>query len=68
MSGLWRRCRELFQKHRLDRESVDELEQHIALAVADKVRSGLDEQEARRQARLELGSFEVVREQLAERR
>ncbi|HJN46134.1 MAG: ABC transporter permease [Vicinamibacterales bacterium] len=68
MTGLWRRCRELFQSQEVDRESVAELEQHIALAVDDKRRGGVPEQEARRQARLELGSVDAVREQLAEHR
>ena len=68
MSGLWRRCRELFQSQRVDRESVAELEQHVAMVAAEKMRTGVDEREARRQARLELGSVAVVREQLAEGR
>lgn len=68
MSGLWRRCRELFQRQRVDRESLAELEQHVAMAAADKIRAGVDEREARRQARLELGSVAAVREQLAEGR
>ncbi len=68
MSGFWRRCRELFQRWQVDRESVLELEQHVALAAADKMRAGVGEREARRQATLELGSIEVVRERLAEGR
>ncbi|MCH7748759.1 MAG: ABC transporter permease [Acidobacteria bacterium] len=68
MNALWSYCRELFQRRRLDRESVDELEHHVELAVAEKVRAGVDEHEARRQARLEMGSIDLVREQLAEGR
>lgn len=68
MSGWWRRWRELFQSRQVDDESVVELEQHVALAAADKVRAGVDVREARRQARLELGHVAVVREQLAEGR
>ncbi len=68
MSGLWRRWRELFQRQRVDRESVAELEQHVAMAAAEKTRAGVDEREAGRQARPELGSVAVVREQLAEGR
>jgi hypothetical protein len=68
VSGLWRRWRELFQSQRVDRESVAELEQHVAMAAAEKMRAGVDEREAGRQARLELGSVAVVREQLAEGR
>ena len=33
MSGFWRRCRELLQRRRVDRESVVELEQHLALVL-----------------------------------
>jgi len=47
VSGFWRCCRELFQRRRVDRESVVELEQHVALAAADKVRAGVEEREAR---------------------
>ena len=68
MHGVWRRYREVFEKRQLDRESVAELEHHVALAVAEKVRSGVDEREARRQARLELGGVDVVRDRLAEGR
>ncbi|MEE8129803.1 MAG: ABC transporter permease, partial [Vicinamibacterales bacterium] len=52
----------------MERESLAELKHHIALTVAEKLRSGVDEQEAQRQARLELGGVEVVRERLAEGR
>ena len=38
------------------------------MAAAEKMRAGVDEREASRQARLELGSVAVVREQLAEGR
>ena len=68
MNGLWRRCRELFRWSQVDRESIDELEHHVALAVAAKMESGIGERKARRQARLELGGVEVVREQLAQGR
>lgn len=68
MSGFKRRLRELFQRRLIERESVIELEQHLALAADDKIRSGMTAPDARRQARLELGSVGAVREQLAEAR
>jgi hypothetical protein len=68
MRGLWRRLRELLHKGRLDREAADELEQHVEMAVAEKVARGIDEAEARRRARLELGHPEEARELLREGR
>jgi hypothetical protein len=68
MTGLWRRAIELVRRRRLDRESADELALHVDLLVARKVDAGMDEIEARRQARLEVGSIESAREQLAEER
>ncbi len=65
---LWRRWNELWHKDRLDREARAELAQHLELAAAEKVRSGLPPEEARRQARLELGNPEEAREQLREGR
>ena len=68
ISQLWQRIVELTRSRRLDRESAEELAYHVEALVAEKRCSGLDEAEARRQARLELGSAETTREQLAERR
>lgn len=65
---LWQRVVELTRSRQLDRESADELAYHVEALVDEKRRSGLDEFEARRQARIELGSVERTREQLAERR
>jgi predicted permease len=68
MRGLWRRCRELFRGGRLDREDQAELAHHLELAAAEKALCGLDEAEARRQVRLELGHSEVALERLREGR
>ena len=68
MHGLWRRWRELVQRRQVAEEARDELDQHVSLAVAAKMRAGLEEREARRQVRLELGGVDVVRERLAEGR
>src|SRR5262245_63666123 len=68
MKKLWRRWWELWRGSRLDRDSRDELAHHVDLAVAEKVRAGLDPAEARRRARLELGDPEETREQLREGR
>ena len=68
MRALWRRIAELVWAPRLDRESAEELAQHFESLVADKRRAGLDDEEARRDARRELGNVDTVREQLAESR
>ena len=59
---------ELRHARRLDRLSREELAHHVELAVAEKVRSGLAEDEARRQVRLELGSPDAAREKLNDAR
>jgi predicted permease len=68
LTRLWRRVRELWRGDVLDREAREELAHHVELFVAEKVRSGLDPAEARRQARLELGHPEEARERLRESR
>ncbi len=62
--GIRRRIAELFRPHAVDRESVEELRQHIELLAEDKRRAGLDDAEALRQARLEAGSAEAARDYL----
>ena len=59
---------DLRHARRLDRQSREELAHHVELAVAEKVRSGLSEAEARREVRLELGSPDAVRETLSDAR
>ena len=68
MRTLWRRLLELVWARGLDRESAEELAHHVDLLVDEKRRAGLDEDEARRQARRELGRVDLAREQLAETR
>ena len=68
MKGLWRRLRELVDREGLDREAEEELREHVELSVADKVATGMDEGEARRRTRLELGDPEEARERLRDGR
>jgi len=68
MTGLRRRVKELVLGRALDRESAEELEHHVEMLVARKIESGLDEAEARRQARIELGGVDAAREAVAEGR
>ena len=65
---LWARARDLAWSERRDRETQDELEQHLELLAAEKERLGMGAAEARRQARLELGNPEEAREVLREGR
>jgi putative ABC transport system permease protein len=65
---LWSRVRELLVPGRVDRETQEELSQHLELLAAEKRRGGLDAAAARRAARLELGDPEVVREELRDAR
>jgi len=62
--SVWTRLRELIGGRRLDLESADELAQHIEHLVMRKMASGMDEPEARRLARLELGDPTLAREDL----
>jgi predicted permease len=58
--------RNLFNRRREERELDEEVRAHELLLTDEKIRAGVDEQEARRQARLELGGFEQVKEQVRE--
>jgi predicted permease len=61
----WRR---LFSSGRMDRELDSELGHHFELLVAEKIRSGMTEAEARREARLEFGGLEQLKEDCRESR
>ncbi len=58
----------LFHAKRMDRELDSELEHHFDLLVAAKIRSGMTAEEARREARLEFGGHEQVKEDCRESR
>ena len=66
--GLWRGLRELLQKSRLDREAADELGSTSRWRWRRRSRGGMDEAEARRCARLELGHPEEALERLRDGR
>jgi predicted permease len=68
IAGLRRRLREVFDAGRIDRETVDELTHHVESLVAAKMAAGLDQAEARRQARMEAGSLDAAREEVAAER
>ena len=60
--------RNLLGKQRKERELDDEVRSYELLLADEKVRAGLNPQEAGRQARLELGGLEQVKEQVRETR
>jgi predicted permease len=58
----------LFSRKQLERELDKELHFHFETQVADKVRSGIPESEARRLTRLEFGGIDQVKEDCRESR
>ena len=58
----------LFGKRRSDRELSEEIESNLELHVADNVRAGMSQVEARRQALIKLGGVESAKERYRERR
>lgn len=57
----------LYRKHE-ERELDEEVRAHELLLADEKIRAGMNPQEAQRQARLELGGLEQVKEQVREAR
>ena len=67
--SLWRQlthgfCVLLLHRHAADQDAADEVEHYLEEATAAGMASGLSPQDARRAARLELGSPSVAREQM----
>src|SRR6266699_2954948 len=58
--------RNLLHKQREERELDKEVRAHELLLADENIRAGMNPQEARRQARLELGGVEQVKEQVRE--
>ena len=56
------RIRALFRSRDLEEDFDQELETHLAMATADKIRHGMSAAEARRAARIELGGLTQLRE------
>jgi putative ABC transport system permease protein len=66
--GWWRGLIEFVRPGKIDRETVEELTQHLELLTACKREAGFDDAEARRRALAELGSIPSARQQVAEGR
>jgi predicted permease len=60
--------RRLFFRERLEADLDKELRFHFEFQVADKVRSGIPDSEARRLTRIEFGGIEQIKEDCRERR
>jgi len=58
----------VFRKEQDDREFVDEMESHLQMHIDDNLRSGMNAQDARRQALIKLGGVEPTKEIYRERR
>ena len=68
LRSSWMRLRSLFSKEQLDRELHAELASHLELHIADNLRSGMNPEEARRDALLKLGGIEQTKESVRDRR
>jgi len=68
LRALWMRLRGLLAGRRDESEFEAELESHVAMHAEEGVRSGLNSEEARRQALIQLGGAEQTRQAYRERR
>ncbi|MGH9773291.1 MAG: permease prefix domain 1-containing protein, partial [Candidatus Acidiferrales bacterium] len=65
--SFWNRFFHTLRPGRMDSELKREMETHLAEAQDDAVRNGADEQQARRNSRLQFGNPASYREQARER-
>jgi predicted permease len=63
VASLWRN---LTRRRQVERELTDEVSAYVELAIQAKMRDGLTEGEARREALVEFGGVEQVKEQVRE--
>lgn len=57
-------CRTLFRKARLDEELDEEIREYVELLTEEKIGRGMDADEARRAAMIEVGGVEQVKEEV----
>jgi predicted permease len=62
------RCTGLFRHKQGGREFAEELESHLQMHIDDNLLSGMDAQEARRQALIKLGGAQQTKEKYSDRR
>jgi predicted permease len=65
LSSLWRN---LFHKARKDQELMEEIDAYLELLIEQKIEEGLDPEDARRAALIELGGREQVKEKVRDAR
>src|SRR5262249_58445688 len=63
LSSLWRN---LFHRSRTEQELTEELDAYLEMVVELKIKEGLNPEEARRAALIELGGREQVKEKVRE--
>jgi predicted permease len=68
MARFWRLLSNLVHRTRIERDLDEELRAAFELLVDEKVRSGVPSNEARRAARLELGSLDSLKDQVRDAR
>ena len=68
LSVLFSRFRALFVKQRLDGRLAEELQSHFEMLVEQNVQRGMTLEQARREAKLELGGAEQIRESVRDQR
>jgi predicted permease len=56
--------RNLFRNNRVERELDDEMRAHLAMLIDEKVAAGMSDHQARREARIELGGIDQVKEKV----
>ncbi len=68
LSKIRSTLRSLFRKEDLDRDLDEELESYLEMLTEEKIEAGIDPEQARRQARIELGGVEQVKERVRQSR
>src|SRR5262245_6852940 len=63
LSSFWRN---LFRKTRADRELKEEVDAYLEMLIETKIEQGVNPAEARRQALIEMGGVEQVKERVRE--
>ena len=67
LKALWARMRGVFSRKETEREFAAELESHLCMHTDENLRRGMTEGEARRQALIQLGGLETVKQTYRER-
>jgi predicted permease len=65
-TGLLSLWRNLFHKQRVEKDLTDELHCYLESRIEEKIKAGIDPVMARREASMELGGMEQVKEQVRE--